>query len=151
MKHQWAIIGTCFLFIFLGISGCDQLMTKKPDHITVNIMADVRITMLDRQNNVVNVSTDWMEVTVLITRNGADPNLNTRYMQNGLCQVSAVEVLSQGQYFECNATVKGPYGEYDPLTPGYAKLTWETVNASQNYGDVYMWYPHLTIQMKQRS
>jgi hypothetical protein len=148
MRKLWAMIGTCFLLISLGVSGCDQLLTTKPDHITVNIMVAVYATMLDTQNNIVNVTTDWMEVTIIITRNGGDPNIFTRFMKDGLCQATAVMDLAKGQYFECNATIKGQYGEYF-VAPGYAKLTWDTVNASENYGDLYSWYPHLTIQMKQ--
>lgn len=151
MKKQWMLIGTCFLLISTSLSGCDMLLTPKPDHITVNIMVAVYVTMLDTQNNIVNVTTDGMEVTIIVTRNGNDPNLFTRLMQNGLCQATAVMDLAKGQYFECNATIKAQYGKYRMTAPGYAKLTWDTVNASENYGDLYNWYPHLTVQMKQQS
>jgi hypothetical protein len=151
MRKPWVMIGTCFLLISLCISGCDQLLNTKPNHITVNVMVAVYVTMLDAQNNIVNISTDGIPVTIIMTKNGGDQLVFQRIMQGGLCQATGVIDLSRGQYIECNATVQGGYNNYYPVAPGFVKLSWDTVNASTNYGDMYSWYPHLTIQMKQQS
>ena len=151
MKKHVIILGVSLMLLSVYVSGCDKLLRSNPDHVTVNIMVAVYITMLDAQNHVVNATTDGMEVVIGITRDGADWNPFTRIMQNGLCQATGVMELSKGQYFEVNATVPHQFREYRMITPGYAKLTWDTVNASDIYGDIYNWYPHVTITMKQQS
>jgi hypothetical protein len=151
MKKQWMIIGTCALLVSMGLSGCDQLLSTKPNHVTVNVMVAVYVTMLDEHNNIVNISTNGIPVTIIMTKNGGDQLVFQRIVQGGLCQATGVIDLSKGQYIECNATVQGGYDNYYPVAPGYAKLTWDTVNASTNYGDMYSWYPHLTIDMKQQA
>jgi len=152
MKKQRAmIIGTCFLLISLCVSGCDQLVSTKPSHITVNVMVAVYITMLDAHHNIVNITPNGLPVTIIMTKNGGDQLVFQRIMQGGLCQATGVIELSKDQFIECNATVQGSYDTYYPVASGYAKLTWDTVNASTNFGDMYSWYPHLTIQMIQAS
>lgn len=148
-KQRVMIIGTCFLLISLSVSGCDQLLSPKQSQITVNVMVAVYVTMLDAHNTVVNISTDGIPVTIIMTKNGGDQLVYQRIMQRGLCQATGVMDLLKGQYIECNATVQGGYDNYYPVASGYAKLTWDTVNASTNFGDMYSWYPHITIQMKQ--
>jgi hypothetical protein len=148
-KRRVMIIGTCFLLIFLCVSGCDQLMSTKPSHITVNTMVAVYINMVDSHNNMMNISTNGIPVTIIMTKNGSDQLVFQRIMQGGLCQATGVMDLAKGQYIECNATVQGGYDNYYPVGPGYAKLTWDVVNVSTNFGDMYSWYPHVTIQMKQ--
>jgi hypothetical protein len=150
MKNQWmTIIGTCFLLLSLSLGGCDKLLSPKPDHITVNVMIAVYVNMVDAHYNNVNVTTDGIPVTIFITKNGSDRLVFQRIMQTGLCQATGIINLAKGQYIECNATVQGSFDNYFPVAPGYAKLAWDTANASTNYGDMYDWYPHLTIQMKQ--
>lgn len=151
MKKQRLTIGAYLLLILLCVSGCDQLMSQKPNHVTVNVMVAVYMTMIDAHNTIVNISTNGIPVTIIMTKNGGDQLVFQRIMQGGLCQATGVMDLSKGQYIECNATVQDGYDNYFPVAPGYAKLTWDTVNASTNFGDMYSWYPHITIQMKQTS
>jgi hypothetical protein len=127
MKQQWAMIGMCLLLLTMGMSGCDQLLKKNQDHITVNVMVAVYITMLDANNQLVF----------------------QRIMQGGLCQATGVIELSKGQYIDCTVTLPNSLDTYRQVAPGYAKLTWDTVNATTNFGDMYDWYPHITVQMKQ--
>jgi hypothetical protein len=149
MKKHIVMLGISLVLLSLCVSGCDKLLSNHPDHITVNVMVAVYITMLDAQHNIVNVSPNGLAVTIIMTKNGGDQLVFERIMQGGLCQATGVIQLSKGQYIECNATVKGGYQNYYPIGPGYVKLTWDMANASTNYGDMYSWYPHITIQMVQ--
>jgi len=149
MKKHMMMLGIFLVLMSLYVSGCDQLLSKHPDHITVNVMVAVYITMLDAHQNIVNISPNGLAVTIIMTKNGGDQLVFERIMQGGLCQATGVIQLSKNQYIECNATVKGSYDNYYPVASGYVKLTWDMVNASTNYGDMYSWYPHITIQMQQ--
>jgi hypothetical protein len=151
MRKQLAFIGIGVLLIMLCLSGCDQLLSTKPDHITVNTMAAVSVTIVDENNNILDMNADGVPMTIIMTRNGGNQLVFERIVQNGLCQATGVIELSKGQYIECTATVKSGYNNYYAVAPGYAKLTWDTVNASTNFGDMYSWYPHITIQMKKGS
>jgi len=149
MKNSIVVLGVCILLLSLCLSGCDKLLPNNPDHITVNVMVAVYLTMIDAHGQTVNVSTNGLPVTIFMTKNGGDRLVFERIMQGGLCQATGVIELSRGQYIECNVTAKNSYLDFYQVAPGYAKLTWDTVNASINYGDMYSWYPHITIQMKQ--
>jgi hypothetical protein len=151
MRKQLAIMGIGVLLIALCLSGCDQLLSTKPDHITVNTMATVSVNLVDANNNILNISADGVSVTIIMTRNGDNQLAFERIVQNRQCQATGVIVLSKGQYIECTATVQSGYNDYYPVAPGYAKLTWDTVNASTNIGGMYSWYPDITIQMKKGS
>ena len=149
MKKQKVMIGIFLVLMSLCISGCDQLLGNHPDHVTVNVMVAVYITMIDAHNQVVDIKTNGLPVTIFMTKNGGDQRVFERIMQGGLCQATGVIELSKGQYIECNVTCKSGYDNFYQVAPGYAKLTWDTVNSSTNFGDMYNWYPHITIQMKQ--
>jgi hypothetical protein len=149
MKQHIVILGICLILLVLCTSGCDKLLSNNPSHITVNVMVAVYITMIDAHNQVVDIKTNGLPVTIFMTKNGGDQLVFERVMQGGLCQATGVIELSRGQYIECNVTCQGGYDNFYQVAPGYAKLTWDTVNASTNFGDMYNWYPHITIQMKQ--
>jgi len=151
MRKQLAVMGIGLLFIIICFSGCNQLLSTKPDHITVNTMVAVYVTIVDTNNNILNISTDGIPMTIIMTRNGDNQLVFQRIVQNGLCQATGVIDLSKGEYIECTATVQSGYNNYYPVAPGYVKLTWDTVNASTNFGDMYSWYPHITIQLKKGS
>ncbi|DAC72130.1 MAG TPA: hypothetical protein DSN98_06835 [Thermoplasmata archaeon] len=147
MKKQFGILGVCLLFMTFWFSGCDEIGTK-PDHITVNIMAAVFVKLIDANDNVLNISVDGAPVNIEMTKEGIDRLTFERVMQSGLCQATGSFDLSKDQYLECTATVPKGYQGYSAVAPGYAKLTWETVNASTNFGGMYNWYPKFVIHLK---
>ena len=149
MKKQFAIIGICLLLITLCFSGCEKLGTK-PDHVTINAMAAVYVKMVDVDNKEMEISVDGVSVFIEMTKQGRDRLIFDRIVQGGLCQATGSFVLSKGEWINCTATVQGGYQGYYPVTPATALLTWDTVNASVNFGAMYHWYPELTIMMKKR-
>ncbi len=143
--HKKAFIhGIGLLVLLLCFTGCDQLIMK-PDHISINIMVAVNIVFLDANNNIIQKNTDAFPVIIVIQKNGRDRLVFERMMQNGLCQATGDFELSKGNYIECTANIKDEYHVYNQALQGYAKLSWETVNASTNFGGVYNWYPKITI------
>lgn len=138
------------LFIALSFSGCDQLITKS-EHISVNIMVSTYVKLVDANNNIQQMNPDGISVMIEITRNRKDRLVFDRIVQNGLCQVTGDFELSEGQFIECTATAKSGYQNYYPVGPVTSMLTWETVNASTNYGGVYNWYTEITIRLKNNS
>jgi hypothetical protein len=149
MKKHLVMLGISLILLSLCVSGCDQLFRKNQDHITVNVMVAVYITMIDAHNQVVDVTPNGLPVTIFMTKSGGNQLVFQRVMQGGLCQATGVIELSKGQYIECDVTLPNSYDNYYQVAPGYAKLTWDTVNASTNFENMYSWYPHITIQMKQ--
>jgi len=121
----------------------------KPDHISVNIMVAVNIQFLNADNAVIQKNTDGMKVSIKITKNGQNNLVFERIMQNELCQATGDFDLTKGSYIECNASIKDENHLYHQIFQGYAKLTWDTVSASTNYGGVYNWYPKITITVKE--
>ena len=150
MNNRLVVLGISLVLCTLCVSGCDKLPRNTPSHITVNIMAAVYITTIDAHDQAVNVTTDALPVTIVMTKNGGDQLVFQRVMQGGLCQATGVIDLSKGQYIECTVTCQSGYNNFYQVAPGYAKLSWDAVNSSENYGDMYSWYPHLTITMKQQ-
>lgn len=148
LRRQVMFIGIGVLFLLLCFSGCDQLIIK-PDHFSVNIMVAVNIQFLDTNNNIIQKSSDALKVSIEIMKNGQDRLVFERIMQNGLCQATGDFELSKDGYIECTANIKDENNVYDQVFQGYAKLTWETVNASTNFGGVYNWYPKMTITLKE--
>jgi hypothetical protein len=142
------LIGIGMLFLTLCFNGCEQLIMK-PDHISVNIMVAVNMQFLDANNNIIQKSTDGLTVTIEITKNGYDRLVFERIMQNGLCQATGDFQLSKDDYIECTANIKDEQNVYNQVFQGYAKLTWETVDASTNFGGVYNWYPKMTVTLKE--
>jgi hypothetical protein len=121
----------------------------KPDRISVNVMVAVKIQFLDSNNNILQKSSDGMKVIIKIIKNGRDQLAFERFMQNGLCQATGDFQLSKGDYIECNVTIKDEPKVYTQVFPGYTKLEWDTVNASTNFGDIYNWYPKITLTLKE--
>jgi hypothetical protein len=148
MQRQVILIGIGLLVLTLCFSGCDQLIMK-PDHISVNIMVAVNIQFLDANNNIIQKNTDGLTVTIYILKNGQDRLVFERIMQNGLSQATGDFSLSKGNFIECTADIKDENNVYDQVFQGYAKLTWETVSASTNFGGVYNWYPKITLTLKE--
>jgi hypothetical protein len=138
------------LFIALSFSGCEQF-SMKPEHITVNIMVSVYVKLVDVNNNILQTSPDGISMMIEMTRNRKDRLVFDRIVQNGLCQATGDFELSEGQFIECTATAKSGYQNYYQVGPATSMLTWETVNASTNYGGVYNWYTEITIHMKNNS
>jgi len=137
-----------FLLIAVCLSGCDQLIMKQ-DQVTVNIMVAVNIQFLDAEQHPIQKNTDGMTVTIFITRNNKDQLVFERIMQNELCQATGDFTLTPGQSIECTAHLKDENHLYNQIFPGYAELTWETVNSTTNYGGVYNWYPKITILLQE--
>lgn len=148
MRKQTITIVVSLFFLILCCSGCEQLIIK-PDHISVNIMVAVNIVFLDANNNIIQKNTDAVTVIIIIQKNGRDRLVFERMMQNELCQATGDFELSDGNYIECTASIKDENHVYNQVFQGYAKLTWETVNASTNFGGVYNWYPKITITLKE--
>lgn len=144
MPRKTILLGIALISIILCFSGCDQLIIK-PDHISVNIMVAVNIQFLDSNNNVIQKTTDGMMVIIKIIKNGREQLVFERIMQNGLCQATGDFELSKNDYLECTANIKNEEHLYNQIFQGYAKLEWETVEASTNFGGVYNWYPKVTI------
>jgi hypothetical protein len=147
MRKQMGIVGIGVLLITLCFSGCDELGTK-PDSVTVNAMAAVYVKMVDADNKEMTISVDGISVFIEMTKQGRDRLIFDRIVQGGLCQATGSFELSKGEWINCTATVQGGYQGYYPVTPATALLTWDTVNASTNFGAMYQWYPKLTITMK---
>ena len=140
----------CVLLLMFCCAGCEQLMMK-PDKVAVNIMVAVSMNVVDANNRPVEANVvDGVKVTIEILRNGKDRLVFDRVVQNGACQATGNFELSQGQFITCTAMLQSGYGIYQPVAPGTVTLTWETVNASKNYGGVYNWYPTITLQMKEQ-
>jgi hypothetical protein len=112
-------------------------------------MVAVSIQYVDVHNALIQKNTDGMPITIVITRNGQNQLVFERIMQNGLCQATGDFELSEGSYIECTANVKNDNQIYTQITQGYAKLVWETVNASTNFAGVYNWYPKLIILLQE--
>ena len=148
MRNKAAIIGIGFLLVATGLCGCDQLITQT-DPISVNVMVAVNILFLDTDNTLIEKNTDGFTVTVEILRGGRDRLIFERIMQNGLAQATGNFELTPGAFIECTANIKDENHRYTQVFPGYAKLTWETVSASTNFGGVYNWYPKVTSTLKE--
>ncbi|VVB60303.1 Uncharacterised protein [uncultured archaeon] len=144
------IIVICMLFLTLLCSGCEQFLNK-PDHIKVNVMVAVFINVVDQNYTPVNISLDGAEVTIQILKNGNNYFVYKRIVQNNLCQVSDNLQLSKGDSIECVATFQKEYKNCYPVTNGSATLIWETASNAINFGELYNWYPHITIIMMQDS
>jgi len=149
MRKQVEIIGIGVLLITLCFGGCEDLQMKS-DHITVNAMAAVYVKMVDADNKEMTISVDGVSVFIEMTKQGDDRLIFDRIVQGGLCQATGSYELTKGQWINCTATVQGGYQGYYPVAPATALLTWDTVNASVNFGAMYQWYPKLTITMKKR-
>jgi hypothetical protein len=121
----------------------------KQDRVSVNIMVAVNIQFLDAEQHPIQKNTDGMTVTIFIKRNNKDQLVFERIMQNGLCQATGDFTLTPGQYIECTAHLKDENHLYTQIFPGNAKLMWETVNSTTNYGGVYNWYPKITILLQE--
>jgi len=147
MRKLVGIMGISFLFITLCFSGCEEIGTK-PDSVTVNAMAAVYVKMVDAENKEMTISVDGVSVFIEMTKQGDDRLIFDRIVQGGLCQATGSYELTKGQWINCTATVQGGYQGYYPVAPATALLTWDTVNASVNFGAMYQWYPKLTITMK---
>ena len=147
MQKLVGIMGLSVLFITLCFSGCDELGTK-PDSVTVNAMAAVYVKMVDADNNEMDIGVDGVSVFIEMTRQGNDRLIFDRIVQGGLCQATGSYVLSKGEWINCTATIRGGYQGFYPVAPASALLSWDTVNASVNFGAMYQWYPKLTITMK---
>jgi len=149
MQKYLAGIGIGALLILAWFSGCDMLNTQ-PNHITVNIMATIDVIVTDTNNVILNTSVDTIPVTIIMTKNGGDQLVFQRVVQNGQCQATGVIDLTKGQNIEITATIQSGYGNFYPVAPGTATLQWESVNGSENFGDMYDWYPHIPLKMKQQ-
>jgi hypothetical protein len=148
IRKKTVVVGVGLLILLVWFNGCDQLVVK-PEHFSVNIMVAVSIQYVDAHNALIQKNTDGMTITIEITRNGQNRLVFERIMQNGLCQATGDFELSKGGYIECTANVKDDNHVYNQITQGYAKLVWETVNASTNFGGVYNWYPKLIILLQE--
>jgi hypothetical protein len=149
MRKQLAIMGICVLLITLCFSGCEELQMKS-DHITVNAMAAIHVKMVDANNKEMDISVEGVSVFIEMTKQGRDRLIFDRIVQGGLCQATGSFELSKGEWINCTATVQGSYRGYYPVASASARLTWDTVNASVNFGNMYHWYPEMTITMKER-
>jgi hypothetical protein len=147
MRKQMGIVGISMLLIVLCFSGCDEIGTK-PDSVTVNVMAAAYVKMVDADNTMMNISVDGISVSFEMTKKGDDRLVFDRIVQGGLCQATCSYTLSKGEWINCTATVQGGYQGYYPVAPVSVHLSWDTVNASRNFGAMYHWYPELTITMK---
>ena len=147
MRKLVGMVGIGVLLFMLCFSGCEELGTK-PDSVTVNAMAAAFVKLVDANNTMMNISVDGISVSFEMTKQGGDRLVFDRIVQGGLCQATGSYVLSKGEWINCTATVQGGYQGYYPVTPATALLTWDTVNASTNFGAMYHWYPELTITMK---
>jgi hypothetical protein len=146
MLKRLMILGTCIILASVCFSGCDLLNTE-PDHITVNVMVAVYVTVVDEYGTPLDINPDGVPMTILMTKNGGDQLVFQRVVQQGLCQATGVYELSTGQYIECNVTLQSGNTQYHQVNPGYMKLSWDTAVASKNYGNMYSWYPHITIHL----
>ena len=149
MRKQAGIIGISVLLITLCFSGCEDLGTK-PDSVTVNVMASIYVKMIDADNKEININITGMSVFVEMTKQNRDRLIFDRIVQDGYCQATGSYKLSKGEWINCTATVQGGYMGYYPVSPATAMLSWDTVNASVNFGAMYHWYPKLIITMKKR-
>jgi len=147
MRKQVGIMGIGVLLITLCFSGCEEIGTK-PDSVTVNVMPTVYVKMVDADNKEMDISVDGISVFIEMTKQGRDRLIFDRIVQGGLCQATGSYKLTKSQWINCTATVQGGYQDYYPVVPATALLTWDTVNASVNFGAMYHWYPELTITMK---
>jgi len=150
MIKQLGTLGLSMLFITLCFSGCEDL-GKKSDHITVNVMVAVFVNIVDAQNNKMAISVEGIHVFIAMTKTGGDRLIFDRIVQGGLCQATGVIDLYKGQWINCTATVQDGYMGYYPVAPASSLLSWDTVNASDNFGNMYSWYPKQTIILKNGS
>jgi hypothetical protein len=141
------IAGIGLLFLSLSFSGCEEILMK-PDYIAVNIMVAVYVRMVDANNNVLQKNPDGTKVSIEITKAKGDRLVFERIVQNGLCQATGNFNINEGQFIECIVTFEGDYQGYTPVSTGYALLTWDMANASENLRGVYNWYPEITINLK---
>jgi hypothetical protein len=150
MRRRLGIIGISLLLVLVCCSGCDQFMTK-PEHVTVNVMTAVYIRFVDEENNEVVESPDGLPVTIEMTKQGTDRLVFHRIVQQGLCQGTGSYEVSKGESILCTATATASWIGFSPVGTVSAQLSWETINASANFGGMYHWYPELTITMKKES
>ncbi len=147
MKKSVRILGVSMLLILLCCGGCEEFQTKA-DHVTVNVMAVISAKMVDADNKEQNINVDGMSVFIEMTKQGHDRLVFDRIIQGGLCQATGTFEIMKGQWINFSATVQGSYMGYYAVAPVTAMLSWDTVNASVNFGGMYHWYPELTITMK---
>jgi hypothetical protein len=147
MRKLVGMVGIGVLLFMLCFSGCEELGTK-PDSVTVNAMAAAFVKLVDANNTMMNISVDGISVSFEMTKQGGDRLVFDRIVQGGLCQATGSFELSKGDWINCTATVQGSYMGYYPVAPASALLSWDTVNASVNFGAMYHWYPELIITMK---
>jgi hypothetical protein len=147
MQKLAGVMGVGLLLISLCCSGCEELQMKS-DHVTVNVMAAISVKVVDADNRELNVNVDGMSVFIEMTKQGRDRLVFDRIIQAGLCQATGTFEMTKGQWINCTATVQGSYMGYYAVAPVTAMLSWDTVNASVNFGAMYHWYPELTITMK---
>ena len=138
------------LFLTLCFSGCEEI-GMKPDSVTVNVMAAVYVKMVDAENKEMTISVDGISVFIEMMKQGRDRLVFDRIVQGGLCQATGSYTLSKGEWINCTATVQGSYMGFYPVAPASALLSWDTVNASVNFGGMYHWYPEMIITMKKGS
>ena len=147
MQKLVGVMGIVLLLIMLCFGGCEDLQMKS-DHVTVNAMAAIYVKMVDADNKEMDISVNGISVFIEMTKEGRDRLIFDRIVQGGLCQATGSYELTEGQWINCTATVQGGYQGYYPVAPASAMLTWDTVNASVNFGAMYQWYPKLTITLK---
>lgn len=141
------LMGVVFLFLFLLFSGCELLKTEK-DHLTVNVMTAVFLTVLDERNQQITQNMDGAAVSIEIIKNGKDRFVYDRIMQKGICQATASFTLYKGQFIECSATVPKGYLGFYPIAPATSRLTWETAESQATLTGTYNWYTDLIILMR---
>ena len=147
MKKQLAIMVTCVLFLTLSLSGCEQFVNK-PDHVEVNVMVAVSITVVDENYNPVNINCDGTLVKIEVSKTGENQYMFERYVQNGYGRASCSYTLTQGQSINCIATILYTFINGSVIEIGNSTLTWETAYANMDLGGVYNWYPYITITIR---
>ena len=151
MRKLITILGVCVLFITLSFSGC-ELLEEEPDYITVVVVADVLVSLLDNKGEfVVTDIAEGVPIQIMMIKDGGERTILNRVTDEAGTVTGATGTFKvyKEQPVECIATATGSYKTYAPVAPAFWILSWEEVDAAADFGGTYTWTVDLLIQLQQ--
>jgi len=150
MKKHITILGVCLLFITLSFSGC-ELLEEEADYITVVVVADVLVGLLDYQGYPLEIDfAEGVPIQITMTKAGGERTIVNRVtdVAGSVDGATGTFKVYKEQPVECIATATGSYKDYATVAPDYDTLSWEQIDAAADFGGTYTWTVSLFIQLK---
>lgn len=153
MKNTILIAIFLILFGSICFSGCEEIDSlisdaTKPNYITVVIVADAfvmeKFVFHAKDGSTASQHTNLSRINVRFDMVKASGERHTLYSitdaSGNTGKVSCSFQLYNEQGIECMASPEGVKKDIFPNS--YKTISWDTVNASKNFGETYTWTVH---------